>query len=74
MRFCFLSRETLVDKNTLESVLDDLNISQYFQAMSFSEEEGVEKPDPVIFSRTLEKLAFQGSGSDVLHIGDSYEE
>jgi HAD superfamily hydrolase (TIGR01549 family) len=42
--------------------------------MSFSQEEGIEKPNPAIFQRTLEKMGYPGSLSDVLHVGDSYEE
>jgi FMN phosphatase YigB (HAD superfamily) len=57
-----------------ESVLDDLEISQFFQVMSFSEEVGFEKPEAAIFLRTLEAMGYVGPRSNVIFVGDSYKE
>jgi hypothetical protein len=56
------------------SVLDDLGVSQFLQAMSFSDEVGVEKPDAAIFLRTLELMTYDGPRSNVVHVGDSYDQ
>jgi len=58
----------------MKAVLSDLEVTQFFQAMSFSEEERVEKPNPAIFLRTLEKMDYHGPPSNVLHVGDSYDD
>jgi len=58
----------------MKFVLDDLKVTQFFQAMSFSEEEGIEKPDSMIFHRTLEKMGYEAPLQRVLHVGDSYRE
>jgi len=55
----------------MKAVLDDLEVTHFFQAMSFSEEERVEKPSPAIFLRTLEKMDYGGPPSGALHVGDN---
>ncbi len=51
-------------------ILDDLELTQYFDHIVISSEVGVEKPDPRIFQN-----AFEESGADAkssLYVGDNY--
>ncbi|KAH9485461.1 Haloacid dehalogenase-like hydrolase domain-containing protein 3 [Psilocybe cubensis] len=61
----------------LRSVLESLNLTTLFDAIILSEEEGVEKPSPKIFERTLQMVnqnivEHEGSirPSQCLHVGD----
>lgn len=48
-----------------------IDTTGYFDTVSWSEEMGVEKPDPRIFLLALERI---GAGADqVVYVGDSYE-
>jgi putative hydrolase of the HAD superfamily len=49
--------------------LDQLGLSPHFETITVSAIEGVEKPAPEIFSRTMKSL--QIAPSAALHIGDS---
>jgi putative hydrolase of the HAD superfamily len=54
------------------SVLDALNLSQYFDSFTVSTEVGVAKPDPLVFQTALAK--YSCPPEQVWHIGDSYKE
>jgi putative hydrolase of the HAD superfamily len=53
----------------LPEILDGLRLTGYFEAIVVSAIEGVEKPSPPIFARTLERLGLDPAA--VLHVGDS---
>lgn len=52
----------------LYPVLDSLGLTGFFNAIIISSEVGVEKPDPVIFHRALDRL--QIPAAEALHVGD----
>jgi len=53
----------------LPEILDGLELTAFFDTISVSSIEGVEKPAPVIFERTLERLGVHPE--EAVHIGDS---
>ena len=53
----------------LPRLLADAGLADFFEAVVFSEEVGVEKPHPAIFEELLERL--QLPPARVLHVGDS---
>lgn len=53
-------------------ILDDLELTPSFDTVTVSSLEGVEKPDPEIFRRTLRRLGAQAATT--IHVGDSPEE
>jgi len=63
----------LVSNNSeyLPELVDRLGWTDRFRSITFSQEVGVEKPDPRIFHRALARA--RCSPSDVLHVGDSWE-
>jgi len=52
----------------LREIQKGLGISDYFDVLTFSDEIGLRKPHPAIFTKTLDKL--QLPPESVLHIGD----
>lgn len=56
----------------LPRILDDLELTGYFATITVSSLEGVEKPDPEIFRRTLDRLGV--APHRALHVGDSPRE
>lgn len=52
----------------LPRLLDDLGLASFFDTIGVSHLEGVEKPDPELFRRVLERLG--GRADDALHVGD----
>jgi putative hydrolase of the HAD superfamily len=52
----------------LPRLLDELGLSPFFDAIGVSHLEGVEKPDPELFHRVLERM--DGRANDALHVGD----
>jgi putative hydrolase of the HAD superfamily len=56
----------------LPRILDDLELTGYFATITVSSLEGVEKPDPEIFRRTLDRLGV--APQQALHVGDSSRE
>jgi len=55
----------------LRRVQDRLGIGSYFDVRVFSDEVGVRKPDPRIFTRALEALRLRPD--EVVHVGDDVE-
>jgi len=53
-------------------VLDELDISRYFDAVILSSRAGITKPDPVIFRQGAREMGLEVS--EILHVGDSYSE
>jgi len=53
----------------LPTILDDLGLTPFFETITVSSIEGVEKPSPEIFTRTLNRLEL--SPERVIHVGDS---
>ncbi|MEO0867118.1 MAG: HAD family hydrolase [Cyanobacteria bacterium J06642_11] len=51
------------------SVLDALDLTQYFQSITISTEAGAAKPDPLIFTTALQKHGCRPM--DAWHVGDS---
>lgn len=56
-------------------VLQDLDVASYFDVIVLSEEEGTEKPSPLIWQRACERIKAPNGGifspsKEVLHIGD----
>jgi putative hydrolase of the HAD superfamily len=56
----------------LYSVLEALDLSQFFTSITISTEVGAAKPDPQIFEIALKKHNI--SSQSALHIGDSWQE
>jgi len=56
----------------VHSILAELGLSPFFNAVVISGEVGVEKPDPAIFGICLEKTGL--SPAEVVHVGDSPED
>jgi putative hydrolase of the HAD superfamily len=54
------------------SVLEALNLADYFQSVTISTEVGAPKPDPLIFATALQK--HHCTAKDAWHVGDSYKE
>ncbi len=52
----------------LRMILEQLGISKYFSEVIISSEVGADKPDPLIFQRTLELAGV--SPNESLHVGD----
>ncbi|NIM64057.1 MAG: HAD-IA family hydrolase, partial [Acidobacteria bacterium] len=52
----------------LPGILDMLGLAGYFDTVGVSHLEGVEKPDPALFSRVLERM--NGDPRHALHVGD----
>jgi HAD superfamily hydrolase (TIGR01549 family) len=55
---------------TVRAKLERVGLAGYFEAILDSHEEGVEKPDPLIFRRAMERLGASPERS--LHVGDMY--
>lgn len=53
----------------LPGILAGLGVDSLFETITVSALEGVEKPAPAIFARTVERLGL--SAAEVLHVGDS---
>jgi putative hydrolase of the HAD superfamily len=54
--------------NVIREVLDDYELSKYFDVMIFSDETGIYKPDPSVFQLALKKLKIRPENA--LHVGD----
>ncbi|TMW55428.1 hypothetical protein Poli38472_010310 [Pythium oligandrum] len=56
----------------LPQILQDLELSSYFETITTSWDEGVMKPDAVIFDRTFRRLGIENDVlfTEVLHVGD----
>jgi putative hydrolase of the HAD superfamily len=54
----------------VRALLTDLGVANYFEFVIDSHEEGVEKPDPIIFRRALDRLAVPPERA--AYIGDIY--
>lgn len=57
--------------SALGDIIVDLGLSQFLHPILFSEEEGVEKPNPVIWERALSRAGV--TASQAVHIGDELE-
>lgn len=55
---------------TIREIIDELDITEYFDYITISCEVGFSKPDPRIFEYTFEKMGLYNK--DVLFVGDSY--
>ncbi len=53
----------------LPQILDTLGLTSFFDQVTVSAIEGVEKPAPAIFERTLERLGAEANAA--IHVGDS---
>ena len=63
----------MISNNTDELLkrLDRLDLAKYFDSVTYSQEAGVEKPDPLIFQLALKRA--QCAPEEAVHIGNSYE-
>ena len=52
----------------LHAVLDDLRLSEFFEAIIISSEVGADKPDPRIFEHALRRLGV--TAGETWHVGD----
>jgi len=55
----------------LPQLLELLELADYFETIGVSHNEGVEKPDPALFLRVLERLGVEPG--EALHVGDVAE-
>lgn len=53
----------------LPAILDDLDLTRWFDVVTVSSVEQIEKPAPAIFRRTLERLGVNPAAA--IHVGDS---
>jgi putative hydrolase of the HAD superfamily len=56
----------------LESTLNELDLSGFFEQVLVSETVGLQKPDPAIFAEAARRLDLKPC--DILHVGDHYRE
>lgn len=56
--------------DTAHAVLEENNLTQYFQSITISSELGIEKPDSRIFEAALNNTGFKGD--ECLYVGDNY--
>jgi HAD superfamily hydrolase (TIGR01509 family) len=55
---------------TVRAKLERVGLAGYFELIVDSHEEGIEKPDPRIFARTLERMGVRAS--EAAYVGDLY--
>ena len=55
----------------LPQVLALLDLTRHFEGVTFSHQEGIEKPHPEIFHRALQRMG--GRPGETLHVGDLHE-
>jgi putative hydrolase of the HAD superfamily len=55
---------------TVHALMEDVGLAGYFDTLLDSRVEGVEKPDPEIFRRALQRVGAEAGRS--LHVGDLY--
>ncbi len=56
----------------IQSKLQALELDQYFDTVTYSQEAGASKPDPVIFRLALKRCGF--AAKQCVHVGDNYEQ
>ena len=59
------------NNDDLHKQLNMLELSEYFDSITYSQEAGANKPDPTIFQLALKRAGC--SPIQALHVGDSYE-
>jgi putative hydrolase of the HAD superfamily len=59
------------NNDDLHKQLNMLELSEYFDSITYSQEAGANKPDPTIFQLALKRA--ECSPNQALHVGDSYE-
>lgn len=81
VRVCTLLETNLIHSLSLHTglALKSLGFPAYLDPMLLSEEEGIEKPDPNMFKRTLERINNTGvmppiEPSQCVHVGDEFVE
>ena len=64
----------IISNNTddLLDYLNSLDLTEYFDSVTYSQEAGARKPDPRIFQVALTRLGLQPS--EAAHVGDRYEQ
>jgi HAD superfamily hydrolase (TIGR01549 family) len=55
---------------TVRAKLERVGLARYFELIVDSHEEGIEKPDPRIFARTLERMGV--AATEAAYVGDLY--
>lgn len=58
------------NSSILPTQLDVLDITEFFEVIAWSEEIGIEKPDPRIFEVMLERVG--STAAETVYVGDSY--
>jgi putative hydrolase of the HAD superfamily len=56
----------------IQSQMKLLDLSRYFESITYSQEAGVEKPNPAIFKLALKRA--ESIPEERLHVGDNYEQ
>lgn len=59
------------NNDDLYKQLNMLQLSEYFDSITYSQESGANKPDPTIFQIALKRTGC--SSNEAIHVGDSYE-
>jgi FMN phosphatase YigB (HAD superfamily) len=70
LRLGIVSNVHVTPARVLRRRLDEVGLLGFFEAVCFSDEVGVYKPDPAIFRQTLARLGDPGPDR-VVHVGDS---
>jgi putative hydrolase of the HAD superfamily len=68
LKVALISNTGRTPGTALRRVLDHFGVARYFDRLSFSDEVGVRKPHPEIFTRTLAALGVPAEAA--LHVGD----
>jgi putative hydrolase of the HAD superfamily len=70
LTLCVVSNTMRTPGVVLRKILDRYGLLGFFEALTFSDEVGIRKPDPEIFSLTLRKIDV--SPEEAVHVGDDW--
>ncbi len=71
-----LSNTAFINGGTLRKLLNHLEISKYFDFQIYSDEEGISKPNPLIFEKLISDVKLKRNDAffdekKIIHIGDN---
>jgi putative hydrolase of the HAD superfamily len=70
LALCVVSNTMRTPGVVLRKILDHYGLLGFFEVLTFSDEVGIRKPDPEIFSLTLRKIDV--SPEEAVHVGDDW--
>ncbi len=71
-----LSNTAFINGKTMRQLLKHLDISKYFDFQIYSDEEGISKPNPLIFKKLINEVKIRRRDAflelrKIIHIGDN---